>query len=1112
MSVAPKYEPFVIPSGDPLAKEHKAVTKWVEDAYKHLGENNFYIDLELKTLPSGALLLAGDPEQSKKYVLAAARQVAYWDRIATAMRDWKEDGSGSSMFFYQSEEYSKVWGRRRQSASVMTSLMRRNLPWNPPDLLFLINWCCTEEHISNHSLPLGPLTRALERFSKTNSLDAELKGAIQRFASLLRASHDKDTKRLGTTIEQLCPDGAPEAPPKLAGPVQPAPQPSPGGAPAVLVSFKRFLGMLPEDTAHTTTNLEPDLFPLPVDSPLRVEHTLLTTLLQQFIGSPDQSSVELEQLDAGTEVLALSPLEMGRMILAAAERYIRLLLPSRTIERPPSSWQVFRALDSIINELMKRKFELDRDSVFDFLLVMDAFSSHVTKPLSEADSILIQSATKFAREAPLTEGERYILSLYRGSRIAGPSLGAPPEEVVALTELINDGAIFVLVPGEAWGDALNESLRKLDQDLKKKWIELLRHALTATGSRPSEKWLKTADRLIQAIGEETVRESMKLWFEQVSKGRTVPRIGQYPEDTRGSGDTFHEENALCLRGLLWMASRLTQPEKLARTIGTVALAAYKKVPGIGPRAVKVGNAAIYALSEMVSPETVGQLAMLKVRVKFGTAQKEIEKAYDFAASTLGLPRDQIEELGVPSYGLEEVGSLTESLGDFMAEIRVTGSHAELAWFDAKGKPLKSVPARVRKEHAEELKELQQSVKDIQSMLPAQRDRIDGLFMLQKSWPIGEWRTRYHDHPLVGTIARRLLWCVDGAPVLFEKDNPFDVQGKPVPVGPTTQVTLWHPIGREVEEIVAWRRRLEELQVTQPFKQAHREVYLLTDAELRTGTYSNRFAAHIIRQHQFNALCAARGWKNKLRLLVDAEYPPATKELPLWGLRAEFWIEGIGEDYGTDTNDSGAFLRLATDQVRFYRMDAVPNSAHAGGGGYGAIANRPGNNQISDPLPLDQVPPLVFSEIMRDVDLFVGVASVGNDPAWQDGGPEGRYRDYWQGYSFGDLSGTATTRKKVLESLVPRLKIAKRCSFSDRFLIVRGDKRTYKIHLGSGNILMEPNDQYLCIVPDSQARNAQGSLYLPFEGDAMLSIIISKALLLAEDTKIKDPTITRQIEK
>jgi hypothetical protein len=77
--------------------------------------------------------------------------------------------------------------------------------------------------------------------------------------------------------------------------------------------------------------------------------------------------------------------------------------------------------------------------------------------------------------------------------------------------------------------------------------------------------------------------------------------------------------------------------------------------------------------------------------------------------------------------------------------------------------------------------------------------------------------------------------------------------------------------------------------------------------------------------------------------------------------------------------------------------------------------------------------------------------------------------------------------------------------------VRGQLRTYKIHLGSGNIMMEPNDQYLCIVPErGMAASRRGEVFLPFEGDNTLSVILSKAFLLADDSKIKDPTITRQI--
>ena len=43
--------------------------------------------------------------------------------------------------------------------------------------------------------------------------------------------------------------------------------------------------------------------------------------------------------------------------------------------------------------------------------------------------------------------------------------------------------------------------------------------------------------------------------------------------------------------------------------------------------------------------------------------------------------------------------------------------------------------------------------------------------------------------------------------------------------------------------------------------------------------------------------------------------------------------------------------------------------------------------------------IAVSEVMRDVDLFVGVASVGNDPNWNDGRPDGRYRTYWESYSW-----------------------------------------------------------------------------------------------------------------
>src|SRR5688572_18738518 len=123
-----------------------------------------------------------------------------------------------------------------------------------------------------------------------------------------------------------------------------------------------------------------------------------------------------------------------------------------------------------------------------------------------------------------------------------------------------------------------------------------------------------------------------------------------------------------------------------------------------------------------------------------------------------------------------------------------------------------------------------------------------------------------DHPLVGQLARRLIWNVGGGgSAMWGEGGLTDAEGRPIAEPPPeAPVTLWHPIEASVDEVLAWRRRVEGGGVRQPFKQAHREVYLLTDAEVRTLTYSNRFAAHILKQHQMKALADQKGWRYQLQ--------------------------------------------------------------------------------------------------------------------------------------------------------------------------------------------------------------------------------------------------------
>jgi hypothetical protein len=942
-------------------------------------------------------------------------------------------------------------------------------------------------------------------------MDSELRERARQFARWLRRLGGNEWGRLGTVVEQLCAAEAAPTAEQAPAAAKPSPQPAPAGNPLVLRELKCWLGVAGADPEPVKVQVGPDRFQMPAASPLRSQHETLTELLREAAESPDFQSPSLPALSAGQAILALDPVARGRVLLAAAERHIAALLaPTRDYNDPPF-WRSQWATTSMARDLVSSAVQLDRDGLFDLLLYLSTRPARATMAEDAGQALFASIGAAASTGTGLAEGERYVLHRWRASRIGGPPLGAMSHDTEQLTEWIGDGSRFFLVPGERWSDAMNADIAQLPAVQRAPWAAFLKHMLGATSARPSDKWRKTAIKLAEGLGEGKLRESLVRWLPLVAKGRSLPAFPVHLGDTRTAGDSIQDENATSLRGMLWLIPSLSGREEMARLAASVALTAYKKIPGVGPRAVKVGNAAVYALSEMVSPASIGQLAMLKVRIPFGTAQKEIEKAFDAAAAALELPRDQIEEMSVPSCGLETVGRREETIGEYRAELTVSASDAHLLWFDPRGKLLKAAPASVKKDGADILKELQQGAKDLQAMLSAQRDRIDALFLERKSWPEPVWRERYLDHPLVGTIARRLIWSVAETPVIATDGRAFDVRGNRFDIPEGALVTLWHPAGQSVDEVIAWRRRIEELGIVQPFKQAHREIYLLTDAERRTQTYSNRFAAHILRQHQFNALCAIRRWKNKLRLMVDDRYPPATRDLPAWGLRAEFWIEGIGEDYGSDTNDSGVFHRLASDQVRFYRQEAAPNTAHAGGGGYQTNAPGPGPGDINEPLPLESVPRLAFSEILRDVDLFVGVASIGNDPAWRDGGPEGRYSAYCRSYSCGELSETGVSRREALERLVPRLKIAPRCTLSERFLTVRGDRRTYKIHLGSGNILMEPNDQYLCIVPDARARLNDAPVYLPFEGDATLSIILSKALLLSEDSKIADPTIKRQID-
>jgi len=144
------------------------------------------------------------------------------------------------------------------------------------------------------------------------------------------------------------------------------------------------------------------------------------------------------------------------------------------------------------------------------------------------------------------------------------------------------------------------------------------------------------------------------------------------------------------------------------------------------------------------------------------------------------------------------------------------------------------------------------------------------------------------------------------------------------------------------------------------------------------------------------------------------------------------------------------------------------------------------------MPLEDVPPRFFSEVMRDGDLLVSVAGVGDD-------------------AFASPS-TIETRKQILGNLIPLLGLSNVTIGEDNFLHIEGKMANYRLHLASANIHIEPGS-YLCVVPDWQKRASRQQLFLPFEDEDMkFAEVVSKMLLLASDDKIKDGSILNQIRR
>ncbi len=366
------------------------------------------------------------------------------------------------------------------------------------------------------------------------------------------------------------------------------------------------------------------------------------------------------------------------------------------------------------------------------------------------------------------------------------------------------------------------------------------------------------------------------------------------------------------------------------------------------------------------------------------------------------------------------------------------------------KVLKSLPQKVRKdrplvelrERAGHLKKQASRVKQSLEIAMCRSDSFSGAELMQLA-----------DHALLWPQLQRLVLVGEGILGYPDKRGKalrrFD--GKLEPVKKAEKFRIAHPF--DLLQTKAWNKWQHECfhaERLQPFKQVFRELYVVTRQEKLDKTVSNRYAGQQVNPRQAHALWGSRGWS------VD-EYGNVWKAFHDEGLNVS-----VAFDYGITTPLEVEGLTI--DTVQFSRRDEYK------------------------PLALAAVEPRVFSEVMRDMDLVVSVAHVGDvDP---------------------EASASTVEMRSSLLCETCRLLGLKNVKLKDTHAIIKGQLGEYSLHLGSGVVHRLPGGS-VCIVPvHAQHR---GRLFLPFaDDDPRTAEVVSKTLLLARDDEIDDPIILEQL--
>ncbi len=368
-----------------------------------------------------------------------------------------------------------------------------------------------------------------------------------------------------------------------------------------------------------------------------------------------------------------------------------------------------------------------------------------------------------------------------------------------------------------------------------------------------------------------------------------------------------------------------------------------------------------------------------------------------------------------------------------------------------GKALKSVPAKYKKH------ELILALNEAKKMLTDQRSRTVRMMeeaMENSTAFTAEEIALLMKNPVLQPLISRLVF-LSGEQAGFVELNEEALRlvtsaGEIVSLEKSDPLVVAHPWHLYSQGVwTAFQRILFERSIVQPFKQVFRELYIKTADELGR-TDSLRYAGNQIQPARTLGCLKSRRW------VADVES----------GIQKIYYKENIiAHIFAAADWFSPADIEAPTlEWVQF------------------------SDRRTGKALKIDDIPEIIFSEVMRDVDMAVSVAHAGGvDPECSH--------------------STIEMREALLRCTLPLFRLANVRIENQRALIA-GKLAEYTVHLGSG-VIHQRGGAMISILPvHSQHR---GKLFLPFaDDDPKTAEIISKVLLLAEDQKIKDPSILDQI--